>query len=98
MGNVSTATCLPAGARRQPLLSRKPPRANGPTRSGAAGWEEIKPALMTANSAARQTNNNGFTGCASLHVFLCDWKTPADAEGFRRHFQTGGRLLALVLI
>src|SRR5580700_2485911 len=39
IGSVSSAICLPTGWRRQPLLSRKPPVASGPTCSRGAVCE-----------------------------------------------------------
>src|SRR5580658_6680146 len=39
IGSVSSAICLPTGCRRQPLLSRNPPVASGPTCSRGAVCE-----------------------------------------------------------
>src|ERR1700683_4289875 len=55
MGNVSSAICLPTGWRRQPLLSRKPPVASGPTCSRGAVCElkSAPKANRTITSAMR---------------------------------------------
>src|ERR1700733_4195365 len=52
IGNVSSGVCLPAGAKRQPLLSRNPPPGSGPTCSRGAGCEQTIAAA--ASSAARK--------------------------------------------
>src|ERR1039458_2768812 len=44
MGKVSSGICLPAGSRRQPLLSRNPPPGSGPTCSRGAGREHRRAA------------------------------------------------------
>src|ERR1700728_183950 len=52
IGNVSSGVCLPAGSKRQPLLSRNPPPGSGPTCSRGAGWEQTIAAAVS--SAARR--------------------------------------------
>src|SRR5436305_2556960 len=69
IGKVSSGICVPAGSRRHPLLSRKPPPASGPTCSGGAGCE-LRSTARKINPAAKPSRLVGLPGNFGISVLL----------------------------